>query len=208
MNEMVLHKAMKRTALDQPEAAAAACPALVIHAPRSRGAIGAIGLPSARKFPADRAGRSANKPADRLLTAAATMLGKDHATFLAAEVLASSVHRNILCPAGRGCCTSNLSLSDTVRAYSINPFGKCFLPHTPITLADGTMRAIEAIRPGDHVLSYAADGSLTPARVTRDRTEIARLSAEITKAEARIDSIVYALFDLTPDEIALLESVA
>ena len=70
------------------------------------------------------------------------------------------------------------------------------------------MRAIEAIRPGDHVLSYAADGSLTPARVTRDRTEIARLSAEITKAEARIDSIVYALFDLTPDEIALLESVA
>jgi hypothetical protein len=27
------------------------------------------------------------------------------ATFLAAEVLASSVHRNILCPAGSGCCT-------------------------------------------------------------------------------------------------------
>lgn len=43
--------------------------------------------------------------------------------------------------------------------------------------------------------------------ITRDRTEIARLSAEITKAEAQIDSIVYGLFDLTPDEIALLESV-
>lgn len=43
--------------------------------------------------------------------------------------------------------------------------------------------------------------------ITRDRTEIARLSAEIAKAEARIDSIVYGLFDLTPDEIALLESV-
>lgn len=28
-----------------------------------------------------------------------------------------------------------------------------------------------------------------------------------TKAEAQIDSIVYALFDLTSDEIALLESV-
>ena len=40
-------------------------------------------------------------------------------------------------------------------------------PTPPITLADGTMRAIEAIRPGDHVLSYAADGTLTPARVTR-----------------------------------------
>lgn len=42
--------------------------------------------------------------------------------------------------------------------------------------------------------------------ITRDRTEIARLSAEIAKAEAEIDRIVYGLFDLTPDEIALLES--
>lgn len=43
--------------------------------------------------------------------------------------------------------------------------------------------------------------------ITRDRAEIARLSAEIAKVEAQIDSIVYGLFDLTPDEIALLESV-
>ena len=43
--------------------------------------------------------------------------------------------------------------------------------------------------------------------ITRDRSEIARLSAEIAQAEAQIDSIVYELFDLTPDEIALLESV-
>lgn len=43
--------------------------------------------------------------------------------------------------------------------------------------------------------------------ITHDRAEIARLSAEIAKAEAQIDSIVYGLFDLTPDEIALLESV-
>ncbi|PTV94684.1 TaqI restriction endonuclease [Rhodobacter aestuarii] len=42
--------------------------------------------------------------------------------------------------------------------------------------------------------------------ITRDRAEIARLSAEIAKAEAQIDAIVYTLFDLTPDEIALLES--
>lgn len=42
--------------------------------------------------------------------------------------------------------------------------------------------------------------------ITRDRAEIARLSAEIAQAEAQIDSIVYGLFDLTPDEIALLES--
>jgi hypothetical protein len=43
--------------------------------------------------------------------------------------------------------------------------------------------------------------------IIRDRAEIARLSAEIIKAEAQIDGIVYGLFDLTPDEIALLESV-
>ena len=41
--------------------------------------------------------------------------------------------------------------------------------------------------------------------ITRDRAEIARLSAEITQAETEIDRIVYDLFDLTDDEIALLE---
>ncbi len=43
--------------------------------------------------------------------------------------------------------------------------------------------------------------------INRDRAEIARLTAEIAQAEAQIDSIVYDLFDLTRDEIALLESV-
>ena len=42
--------------------------------------------------------------------------------------------------------------------------------------------------------------------ISRDRAEIARLTAEITQTEAQIDSIVYDLFDLTPDEIALLEA--
>ena len=43
--------------------------------------------------------------------------------------------------------------------------------------------------------------------ITRDRAEIARLTAKIAQAEAKIDGIVYDLFDLTSDEIALLESV-
>ncbi|UWF66296.1 MULTISPECIES: Eco57I restriction-modification methylase domain-containing protein [unclassified Brucella] len=43
--------------------------------------------------------------------------------------------------------------------------------------------------------------------INRDRAEIARLTAAITQAEAQINRIVYDLFDLTDDEIALLESV-
>lgn len=42
--------------------------------------------------------------------------------------------------------------------------------------------------------------------IARDRAEIARLTSEIKQCEAEIDRIVYELFDLTPDEIALLES--
>jgi len=42
--------------------------------------------------------------------------------------------------------------------------------------------------------------------IVRDRTEIARLTAEIAQVEAQIDGIIYNLFDLTPDEIALLEA--
>ena len=43
--------------------------------------------------------------------------------------------------------------------------------------------------------------------INRDRAEIARLTAGIASAEAQIDKIVYDLFELTSDEIGLLESV-
>jgi hypothetical protein len=36
--------------------------------------------------------------------------------------------------------------------------------------------------------------------------KVRRLTAEIEQAEREIDSIVYRLFDLTPDEITLLEN--
>jgi len=42
--------------------------------------------------------------------------------------------------------------------------------------------------------------------ITRDKAEIARLTAEIGQAEDEIDAIVYDLFDLTPEEIELLEA--
>lgn len=41
--------------------------------------------------------------------------------------------------------------------------------------------------------------------IGRDKAEIARLTAEIKTNEARVNAIVYALFELTPDEISLLE---
>ncbi|WP_349365849.1 MAG: DNA methyltransferase [Nitratireductor rhodophyticola] len=42
--------------------------------------------------------------------------------------------------------------------------------------------------------------------IARDRAEIARLSAEIAANEKKINEIVYRLFDLTAEEIALLEA--
>lgn len=44
------------------------------------------------------------------------------------------------------------------------------------------------------------------AYLDRHGAEVRALDAEIEEAEREIDTIVYRLFDLTPDEIALLES--
>ncbi len=59
--------------------------------------------------------------------------------------------------------------------------------------------------------AFKADIPLTErsdweAWIARDRAEIARLDHEIAEAERAIDRIVYDLFDLTEDEIALLEA--
>jgi type II restriction/modification system DNA methylase subunit YeeA len=42
--------------------------------------------------------------------------------------------------------------------------------------------------------------------LTEKSTEVIKLTAQIESAEREIDAIVYKLFDLTPDEIKLLES--
>jgi hypothetical protein len=44
------------------------------------------------------------------------------------------------------------------------------------------------------------------AYLAKNAPEVHKLSAEIEKAEREIDAIVYRLFDLTPEEIALLEA--
>jgi hypothetical protein len=42
--------------------------------------------------------------------------------------------------------------------------------------------------------------------LAENRATVRRLTAEIEAAEREIDAIVYRLFELTPDEIALLEA--
>ncbi|MCU0904193.1 MAG: Hint domain-containing protein [Tabrizicola sp.] len=44
---------------------------------------------------------------------------------------------------------------------------ECFAPGTLIDLNENATKPIESIRPGDTVLSYTADGTLVPGRVTR-----------------------------------------
>lgn len=42
--------------------------------------------------------------------------------------------------------------------------------------------------------------------IARDKVEVARLSSQIDANERQINEIVYDLFDLTPEEIKLLEA--
>ena len=42
--------------------------------------------------------------------------------------------------------------------------------------------------------------------ITKTRAEINALTAEVARLETEINAKVYALFDLTPDEIVLLEA--
>lgn len=64
---------------------------------------------------------------------------------------------------------------DTVHRISINPFEKCFLPGTLITMADGRKKPIENIIPGDMVLSFDERGKLVPGEVTRTKTNEATM---------------------------------
>lgn len=43
----------------------------------------------------------------------------------------------------------------------------CFLPETPVTMADGSQRPISTLQPGDRVLAFSPDGLPTPATVRR-----------------------------------------
>lgn len=105
MHKLAVNDAVKIVPLDQLALASTPCAALIIDTPRRLWAVTAIVLPTTRKLQANRAGGPTKQPADALLAIATLMFGENHATFLTAEVLTSSVHRNILCPLGFRCCT-------------------------------------------------------------------------------------------------------
>jgi hypothetical protein len=104
MHELAMHEAIQIASLGKLAFAAATPAAGFIGLPRRLRAIAAVFLPTSRQLTADRARRAMQKLADQALTTAPNVFSAYHATVLAAEVLASYVHRNILCPKGSECC--------------------------------------------------------------------------------------------------------
>ncbi len=108
MDQIAPHPVIKPTAAGELVPPSAALAARTISGTATLRAIrlGGLSIRTApQKFPTDRRGAAPQQNADRPKARPAPVLRQNHATFLAVEVLVSSVHRNILCPAGRGCCT-------------------------------------------------------------------------------------------------------
>jgi DNA helicase-2/ATP-dependent DNA helicase PcrA len=63
---------------------------------------------------------------------------------------------------------------------------QCFVPGTPVTMADRTTKPIEQVVAGDEVLSNYGSGDFRPARVTRVHTSRAFEGTRITLASGRV----------------------
>jgi predicted lipid-binding transport protein (Tim44 family) len=97
-----------------------------------------------------------------------------------AEPLPVAAARRILSP--RPAFNLLVSPGGTYLAGGIVVHNKgCFLPDTPILLADGNSVAISAVRPGDAVLAFTPDGNVTSA-VVRDilRVEVEQFAEVAT----------------------------
>jgi DNA helicase II / ATP-dependent DNA helicase PcrA len=62
---------------------------------------------------------------------------------------------------------------------------QCLVAGTPVTMADGTTKPIEAIEVGDEVLSSHGSGDLRPARVTETHASSASMGTEIVTRSGR-----------------------
>ena len=108
VDQLAPHKIMQPAAESKLLPPSAALAARQIPRPAKLRAIGLGGQrirTATPQFPADRRGAAPQKHADPPQARPAPMLRQNHAAFLTVEMLVSSVHRNILCPAGRGRCT-------------------------------------------------------------------------------------------------------
>ncbi|HET6548058.1 MAG TPA: 3'-5' exonuclease, partial [Solirubrobacter sp.] len=62
---------------------------------------------------------------------------------------------------------------------------QCLVTGTPVTMGDGTIKAIEEVRAGDEVLSCYGSGDFRPARVTRTHEALRATGVEITTRSGR-----------------------
>jgi hypothetical protein len=100
---------------------------------------------------------------------AGNSVGHDESFYLKSALVAKSIGREIdALDAGKLAEFGILNrvMEGTLEVLKLEA-DKCFLPHTPILLADGTTKPIEAIRPEDHVMTYDDRGILVPRCVTR-----------------------------------------
>jgi superfamily I DNA/RNA helicase len=69
--------------------------------------------------------------------------------------------------------------------FAVGDPDQCLVAGTLVTLADGTTKPIEIVRPGDQVLSCYGSGDFRSARVTRVHRSTARQGIAITTASGR-----------------------
>jgi len=69
--------------------------------------------------------------------------------------------------------------------FAVGDPDQCLVEGTVITMGDGSLRPIEAVRPGDDVLSCYGSGVFRPARVLRKHQSVRRFGVAITMASGR-----------------------
>jgi len=110
MDQTGAHPVVDRSLRDQFLPPNGALPRHIMRKPCNLWIIPA-GCGTPRQFKPDGGMMPPKKAADLTQARSPSMFRKDHATFLGVQVLVMSFHRNILCPLGCRCRTSNLSLS-------------------------------------------------------------------------------------------------
>ena len=111
-------------------------------------------------------------------------------------------------------CTVNLYTHHTAFA-SASPFSRIHLiasPNQPVSTGKSARQRFKLTGFAAAVHKHFKQGILLngrnawEAKFKTSAVRVAELTTQIKRAEQEIDQIVYRLFDLTPDEIALIEA--